>query len=469
MLTDSKESKKQKVCIQGLGFVGSAMAVAVAIAKDSSGFPLFDVTGVDLSTPEGLSRIQKINKGDFPFVTSDKKLIDATRQAFTQGNLSATTDPNIYSSAQIIVVDVHLDLFNGQKEPKISMESFKKAICIIGENLSPGTLVIIETTVPPGTCEKIIVPELTRVLKKRGLSSEDFLLAHSYERVMPGSHYLDSIINFWRVYSGHTSASAEACAEFFSKVINVKDFPLTRLASTTASETAKVLENSYRATTIAFMEEWGRFAEAVGIDLFEVVDAIRQRPTHSNMRYPGFGVGGYCLTKDPLFTPIVAKELFNFSDLDFPFSTRAVSFNKMMPLVTLRKIESILGTLLGKKLLLLGVSYRQDIGDTRFSPSQIFVESAEKSGAEIICHDPLVNYWPELDRVVLSDLPLVSDFDTIVFAVSHPNYSKINFAELFKGKKILVFDANNVLTKKQRQEIRSIGCTIESIGRGKGL
>src|SRR5439155_14626233 len=144
---------------------------------------------------------------------------------------------------------------------------------------------------------------------------------------------------------------------FLSCFINVRDYPLTRVGSTTASETGKLLENSYRATTIAFMEEWGRFAEANGIDLFEVIDAIRVRPTHSNMRQPGFGVGGYCLTKDPHFGAISARQLFGRSDLTFPFSTQAISVNAAMPIGTVDRLECLLGgSLRGKTVLLLGVA-----------------------------------------------------------------------------------------------------------------
>ena len=124
------------------------------------------------------------------------------------------------------------------------------------------------------------------------------------------------------------------------------DFPLTRLGNTTASETAKVMENTFRATTIALMEEWGRFAETVGVDLFEVVDAIRMRPTHANMRTPGFGVGGYCLTKDPLFAKLAASELWD-TPMEFPFSSAAVRTNDDAPLVTLDRVRRLIGGTLG--------------------------------------------------------------------------------------------------------------------------
>jgi nucleotide sugar dehydrogenase len=333
--------------------------------------------------------------------------------------------------------------------------------------MKPGSLIMVETTVPPGTCEKLVQPILAESLKERGLPENSILLSHSYERVMPGKDYFDSIVNFWRVYSGFTTEAADACEAFLSKVINVTEYPLKRLHSTTASEAAKVLENSYRAVNIAFMEEWGRFAEAVGIDMFEIVNAIRKRPTHSNIRQPGFGVGGYCLTKDPLFAEISAREFYGLNELKFPFCHNAVEVNRVMPLVSLDKIKVILGEDLSKtSILLLGISYRQDVGDTRYSPSEVFTRSAQDSGATVFCHDPLIDEWPEMGLKIPQKIPESDGIDVVVFAVPHKEYQELNISSWINGANPLVLDANNVLTKKQREEFHSAGCKVISIGRG---
>ena len=421
------QSNITTVCIQGLGFVGTAMAAAVANARNLEDEPYFNVIGVDLPTLYGLRRIEAINTGILPFEIQDKKLLAALRRAYKAGNLRATADPDVYSKASVVVVDVHLDVFHNGDQASLALDGFRSAIRTLGEKISPGCLVIVETTVPPGTCERVVATELADAFAKRGLPEDAFLLAHSYERVMPGKEYYDSIVNFWRVYAGHTTEAADACEAFLSKVININEFPLTRLGSTTASEIGKVLENSYRATNIAFIEEWGRFAEAVGVDLFEVISAIRMRPTHSNIRQPGFGVGGYCLTKDPLLAKLGARELLGIEGHEFPFSTMAVMTNNIMPLVSLDKVREMLGgSLDGKTILLLGVSYRQDVGDTRYSPSQIFVQKARKRGAHIICHDPLVEYWPELDMRLDADLPGLNGIDAVVFAVPHDQYKNLD-------------------------------------------
>lgn len=444
------------------------MAVAVANAKDEHGEPLFNVVGVDLPTKAGNDRVNAINNGQFPFSVVDVKLIKALKESNQIGNLIATTDRNIFKSANVTLVSINLDINKYNENQTIKLDSFKNAICTLGELMPEDSLIIVETTVPPGTCEKIIAPLLANTIAKRNLTPSSILLAYSYERVMPGRNYLDSITNYWRVYAGYNKEAADRCEDFLSKVIDVKKYPLTRLHSTTASEIAKVLENSYRATNIAFMEEWGRFAEDIGIDLLEVIDAIRMRPTHSNLRQPGFGVGGYCLTKDPLMARLAAREIFKLHGHDFPFSSKAVEVNDKMPLVSFEKIKlKFGGSLAGKKILLLGISYRQDLADTRYSPSEIFFRKAKSQGANIVPHDPLVDYWEELNIKVENRLPEdASDFDIILFTVPHENYKHINFNKWISSKKPLIFDANNVLTSTQRKNIIDLGCKLYSIGRG---
>lgn len=455
------------VCIQGLGFAGIAMATAVANARDTDGNPHFNIVGIELPTSAGRLKVEAINRGRLPIVSNDADFAEAFHRAFETGNFVTTTEPVAYTFADITTVNVSLDVIFEGAQPTIDFSNLQAAIRTLGTYMPPGSLIMVETTVPPGTCEKVIAPEIAAALATRGLPNDALLLAHSYERVMPGKDYLRSIINFWRVYAGSTPEAADACEAFLSKVINVKDYPLTRLHSTTASETAKVLENSYRAVNIAFIEEWGRFSEAVGIDMFEVLDAIRMRPTHNNIRKPGFGVGGYCLTKDPLLAYIAARELFGFSNLDFSFSKQAVEINKKMPLVSLGKLRSLLGGSLHKKtLLLLGVSYLQDVGDTRSSPSELFVTKAEAEGAHVICHDPLVEYWEELDRRLSSDLPTPHGVDAVIFAVPHQEYRELDLPTWLNGASPLIFDANNVLTHEQLASLSHLGCRVASIGRG---
>jgi len=275
--------KRKLVCIQGLGFVGSAMATAVALARGTDGDPCFDVVGVDLPNQIGKKRARAINNGEFPFTTSDNLLVASLKKVSKQGNISATTDPEIYSEADVVVVDIQLDIPYLDNEPQLEFGAFKEAISTLGKKIRSNTLIVIETTVPPGTCEKIVVPVLHSELTKRDIDPKSVHIAHSYERVMPGDNYLSSITDYWRVFAGYTKNAGDACELFLNSVVNTADFPLTRLSTTTASETAKVMENTYRAANIAFIDEWTKYAESIGIDLFEVIDAIRKRPTHKKL------------------------------------------------------------------------------------------------------------------------------------------------------------------------------------------
>ena len=458
------------VCIQGLGFVGSAMAVAVAEARTERGGPCFDVIGVDLPTPDGLAKVEAINAGRLPVAANDDKLKTALAAARQRGNLIATTDERGYARASVTVVDVPLDVLDDDGRPIVALDGFRVAIRTLGSRMPPGSLVVVETTVPPGTTEKLVAPELAHALAERGLPPDAIGVAYSYERVMPGASYFDSIVDMPRTFAGLTAAAADACDAFLSKFIDVDAHPLTRLASTTACETAKVLENSYRATLIAFMEEWGRFAEAIGIDLFEVISTIRRRPTHSNMRRPGFGVGGYCLTKDPLLAAIAARELHERPELSFPFSTLAVRVNRAMPLVSLQKVEAMLPSGLdGATILLMGVSYREDVADTRSSPSETLVREARRRGATVHCHDPMVRYWDELEMPVLLEPPSLAGVNAVVFAVPHRCYRELDLPTWLGDARPAVLDSFDVLSSAQRSLLVRLGCDVASIGRGESL
>jgi UDP-N-acetyl-D-glucosamine dehydrogenase len=452
------------VCVQGLGFVGSAMAVAVADARDPAGAPRFNVAGIDLPTPDGLAKVEAINAGRCPVTASDESMVAAVAAANARGNLVATTDERAYALASVALVDLPLDVVDAKGRPDVRFDGFVAGVRALGRRMPAGSLVIVETTVPPGTTEKIVAPALALELTARGLPADAIRVAYSYERVMPGATYLESIVRSPRSYAGLTPAAADACEAFLASVIA---HPLARLASTTACETAKVLENSYRATLIAFMEEWGRFAEALGVDLFEVIETIRERPTHSNMRRPGFGVGGYCLTKDPLLAVVSARGLHGRTDLEFPFSTLAVAVNRDMPMTTLRRVEALLPHGLdGAAVALLGVSYREDVADTRKSPSETFVREARARGATVLFHDPLVRYWSELEAIVPAELPPAAGVDAVVFAVPHDRYRRLDVEGWLGAARPVVIDASDVLSAEQRATFARLGCTVAVIGRG---
>ena len=351
----------------------------------------------------------------------------------------------------------------------VDLNPFKNAIRTIGKNCKDDVLILVETTVPPGTCIKVVKPIIEEELRKRNLSVDKIKIGHSYERVMPGPEYINSIKNFYRVYSGIDENSAIETEKFLKTIISTSEYPLTRLVNTNATEMAKVLENSYRAMNIAFAVEWSRYAEEAGVNLYEIVNAIRMRPTHSNLMYPGIGVGGYCLTKDPLLASWAKINHFN-SDNNLEQSERGVKINDKMPhyafdyMMKAFALESIIN----KKILLLGVSYRSDVGDTRYSPVEPFYLNCVDSKAIVETHDPYVQYWEEINLKVSQDLDQKLDmsWDIIVFSAAHSEYKNPKvISKISKMSNVKVLDTLGILKEKDIEELNKNN-KVKVLGRG---
>jgi UDP-N-acetyl-D-glucosamine dehydrogenase len=461
---------KKVVVVQGLGFVGSVMGLVVANALTEE----YAVIGIDLPTVNSYWKIRSINEGVFPVIASDPKIELYYQNALQKKNYYATYDPYTYSKADVVIVDINLDVkkqtsADGQNDYSVDLSPFKKAIEAIGNHCKEDVLVLVETTVPPGTSQKIVKPILEECLSKRGLATDKIKVGHSYERVMPGPKYIDSIQNFYRVFAGTDEKSTEAVETFLRTVIRTDEFPLTKLGNTNATEMAKVLENSFRAMNIAFMVEWSRFAEEAGVDIYEVVNAIRMRPTHKNIMLPGLGVGGYCLTKDPLLASWARMNLFD-SEEKLGQSEKGVHINDKMPLYAFEFLQSqYKGSLSGKKVLLLGVSYLNDVGDTRFTPVEGFYDQLELEGCEVSLHDPHVKYWEEKDLWVNQDLDelLKSNYDIISITTGHKDYrnneSLIN--NLLNQPASFIYDTIGVLTNEEIKKL-SAKHIVKVIGRG---
>ena len=450
----SKNKNKKILVVQGLGFVGSVMSIVCANSK----YEDYAVIGVDLPNENNFWKIASLNDGVFPLAAEDKKIATFFEKTKKNKNFYATYDPYAFSLADIIIVDINLDVQKKLNDDfslenfDVNMSSFKSAIKTIGENCKKNSLILVETTVPPGTCEKVVKPIVIEELKKRSLDTNLIKIAHSYERVMPGPNYIDSILNFPRVFSGVDKKSARAAEVFLKTIINTKDYPLTELKNTNSTEMAKVLENSYRAMNIAFIVEWTRFAEETGVNLYEVINSIKMRPTHSNMMLPGIGVGGYCLTKDPLLASWSRNKIFLSSKLNQ--SENAVIVNDQMPRYAFEFFKKNYQKSLANRIVLfLGVSYRGDVGDTRYTPVESMYNLFKKEGAEILLHDPLVPFWDEKDLKIETSLKksLKQEFDIIVLCTNHSIYkSDILVKELNKmDKKIYIYDTLGALKKNQ--------------------
>jgi UDP-N-acetyl-D-glucosamine dehydrogenase len=467
-----KNKGKKVIVVQGLGFVGAVMSIVCANAIKGE----YAVIGVDLPTKLGMDRINKINSGEFPITSSDPKIEEYFQASVTKCNLLATYSEYAYSKADVIIVDINLDVKKDKSDLadatdmyEVDMSPFNKAVDVIARNCKEDVLVLVETTVPPGTCKNFIAPAIKNQFEIRDLDFNKIKIGHSYERVMPGPNYIDSIQNFYRVYSGINSESADAVENFLETIIKTDHYPLTRLQSTTATETAKVLENAYRAMNIAFVVEWSRFAENSGVNLYEIVDAIRLRPTHANLMYPGIGVGGYCLTKDPLLASWASQNLFT-EKLKLNESEKAVKINDSMPSQAFEYLKKSFKLKLdGKKVLILGVSYRGNVADTRFSPVEVLYQHLVNEGAVVWLSDPYVKYWDELKMSIdsLVDAEKLKEADIIIYSTYHNEYKLDNFIfeNLLNYKGKFIFDTIGVLSNEKIKKLTSLH-TVKVLGRG---
>jgi len=464
-----KNSSKKVIVVQGLGFVGSVMSLVCANAIKGD----YAVIGVDLPNKNGKKIIDDLNNGIFPLVAEDPKINEFYQKTMNKGNFFATFDEKAYGYADIIIVDVNLDV---EKENNLSGElsnynvdltSFKKAITTIGNNCNEDVLILVETTVPPGTCKKIVAPIIFSCLKERTLNTDKIKIGHSYERVMPGPGYIDSIQNYYRVYSGIDENSANVVESFLHTIILTDEYPLTRLENTNATEMAKVLENSYRAMNIAFMVEWSRFAEEADVDLYEVVNAIRFRSTHANLMYPGIGVGGYCLTKDALLASWSRQNLIGQNE-SLSQSEKAIDINDQMPRFAFEFLQKHYSNIKDSKILLLGVSYRGDVGDTRCSPVEMLFNYLVETGSTVSCHDPYVKYWEEKLMKIDGDLStyLNQSLDIIILSTGHSIYKQDKTVDkIYNLEPLLIFDTIGHLSNKQINRLKKKH-VVKILGRG---
>ncbi len=307
----------------------------------------------------------------------------------------------------MVVVDVqcdyHKETLGNVRQGQAEIAALEDSLQVIGEKIEPDCLVLIETTVPPGTTEYVAYPIMKKAFEQRGLDDAEPLLAHSFERVMPGGNTWPRSAISGGSAAGSTARPGERVTKFLSEVLNVEKFPLTVLDRPMESETCKIVENSYRATILAFLDEWSLFAERNGVDLIKVIKAIKVRPTHSNMIFPGPGIGGYCLPKDGGLGVWAYHTLMGFEDDIFkitPTGDRHQRHPRPACGSAGARRPAQHGQDRGRlqELPLLGASYREDVGDTRYSGSEIVVRKLTEMGAEIAVHDPYVEHWWEFEK-----------------------------------------------------------------------
>ena len=494
---------REIVVVMGVGFVGAVMAGVVADSTDpASNTPKKFVIGMQRPSTRSFWKIPYLNRGIAPVEAEDPEVAPLIERCVKEKKtLIATFSYEALSLADVVVVDVQCDYFKETfgdvRQGHADIAALENSLKIIGEKIKPECLVLIETTVPPGTTEYVAYPIIKKAFIKRGLTDSEPLLAHSFERVMPGRDYVASVRDFWRVCSGINDTARERVNQFLSEILNVEKYPLTVLDRPIESETCKIVENSYRATILAFLDEWSVFAERNGVDLIKVIEAIKIRPTHSNIIFPGPGIGGYCLPKDGGLGVWAYHTLMGFEDDVFKITPAAIDINDTRSLRVPQQVRDALRNM-GKivaasKVVLLGASYRQGVGDTRYSGSEIIVRKLTEMGAEIAVSDPYVKHWWELEKQdvypapdhsmqrffrnqeKLGEIRIETDFakalqfaDAVVFAVRHQQYLELQPDEVVKmiGRPAAIVDAFGVLDDQKIRRYFELGCEGKGLGRG---
>lgn len=503
LVAQARKEKKEIVVVMGLGFVGAVMAAIVADTKDKKGKNSKLVIGCQRPSIRSYWKIEMINKGESPVKAEDPEVdVLIHRCVIKSKTLVATYNSDCLKFADCVVVDVQCDFSKKQlgnmKSGEADMAALEDTMKTIGDKIPPECLVLIETTVAPGTTEFVAWPILKKAFNKRGIKKTP-LLAHSFERVMPGKDYVASIRDFWRVCSGCDPEARSRVEKFLHEVLNTKDFPLTVMDRPIESETTKIIENSYRATILAFLNEWSLFSERNGVDLIKVIKAIKMRPTHSNIIFPGPGIGGYCLPKDGGLGYWSYKHILGFEDGDkiFKLTPTAIDINDTRGLhvaeLTRDALRNMGRYIAGAEVLICGASYRQDVGDTRYSGSEMVVRKLSEMSAEIRVHDPYVDHWYELEdqeeypapgsswkrffrnqdnlknAVVQKDLKkALKGVEVMILAVPHSDYLDLNPDDIVKwaGGPIAVVDAFGILTDEKICRYFELGCEVKALGRG---
>ena len=373
------------VVVFGQGYVGLPLALAAV----KSGFK---VTGLDNNT----ERVFQITEGISPVEDITNEQLST---ALKSGNFRVTTDPTFDSDVKVICICVPTPLDSNHKPDLTALD---KAVTTAGKSLKPGMLVIVESTISPGTTRNMLLPIL---IKTSGLSEEEFHLAYSPERIDPLNNEWN-IKNTPKLVAGLTDQAAKLAQEFYAKFIDqVVICPTLEVA-----ETAKLLENSYRLINISFINEISMFCQKIGVDINEVVKAASTKPYGFMPFYPSVGVGGHCIPVDPIYLSDAAKSAGAASR----FIDLADEINQAMPSYFVERAKQIIDGVKSKKILIIGLSYKPNVADVRESPVISLIEQLQKAGAEVSWHDDLVKDWNGQEST-----PISPGFDLAIIATPH--------------------------------------------------
>ena len=375
----------EKIAVIGQGYVG----LPLAIAASSAGYSVY---GLDS------------NKDKIALLSRGKSIIedltdDVIKKSIDSKSYFPTTDEVVITRSEIILICVPTPLSNDRKPDLAALIS---ATTTVGKNLKSGSLVIVESTIEPGTCRNVLLPVL---IKESGLKENEFELAYSPERIDPINKTW-SISNTPKLVAGLTEAAVQRAEDFYGKFIN----SITRCSSLEIAETAKLLENTFRLVNISFINELAIFCQKISIDISEVITAASTKPYGFMPFYPSIGVGGHCIPVDPIYLANAATTVgapTRFIDL-------ASQINKEMPGYFVSRAEEKLGGLFEKKVLVVGVSYKPNVADVRESPVEALIAGLKLKGAQVFWHDDLVKEWNSEKSSALG-----IDYDLAILATPH--------------------------------------------------
>jgi UDP-N-acetyl-D-mannosaminuronic acid dehydrogenase len=457
MILPSLQPDNMKVVVIGMGYVGIP---AAALFADVDGFK---VTGVQRRSERSGWKIDWLNQGKNPIGGDEPGLEDLLQRVHKKGTFRVVDDYSVVKDADAVLIDVQTPT---DEDHIPRYESLKEVCEIISGHIKPGILVVIESTVAPGTTEHIVKPILEKGSKMK--VGKDFSLAFSYERVMVG-RLLKNITDLPRIVGGIDEKSTKKAMELYKHIVKAPLHPTDALTA----EVSKVVENTYRDVNIAFSNEVAIACESLGVDVYRVRELVNTLPNDPsnpstnpvrNMHFPGAGVGGHCLPKDPW---LLKYGLDTYGK--FKFEPKIIvdsrHLNDWMPIHIVDMLEETLAKmgkkLKGSKIAILGVAFLENSDDTRNSPSKTFYDELKKRGAEPIMHDHLVR---EFERPFTNDLDkTIEGSDAIILAVKHSIYADLDFKHL-KGmmRSAVLIDGRNFY---KRETVEKAGFTYRGIGK----
>ena len=421
----------RKICVLGLGYIGLPTASMFA----TNGL---DVVGVDVNA----SVVRTLRNGGIHIKEPGLKTM--VRAAIGSESLKVVTQPEP-ADAFIIAVPTPIN-----EDKTADMRYVISAAESVAPHLRAGNLVILESTSPPRTTVDLVQP----ILERSGLQAgEDFLLAYSPERVLPGQ-ILRELVDNSRVIGGIDRASAEAGRDLYRAFVQGEII----LTDATTAEMVKLMENTYRDVNIAIANEFSRLAERFGVNAWEAIEIANRHPRVKILQ-PGPGVGGHCISVDPWFFVEAASDIAQLIH-------QARQVNDDQPAYVATKLREHFGELQGKTFAALGVTYKPNVDDMRESPAVEVIHLLREAGAEVRVFDPYIAAAPELEGLLVDSVTAAAaQADAIVLLVHHREFLDLDLADLADVvKQRVVLDTRNVLA---RQAWESAKFKVLVLGDGK--